>query len=267
MILSPREAYRELIEKAADAVLRVASTCVIPLFGEDKRGRPDPIGSGVLLEIEGESFLVTAAHVYDHIESSPLYIGDPNTPQIVGEFNVTAAPNGNRHQDRIDFAFTQINKENIKKLRVFKPVKLNVHQNHTVNQSSWYTITGYPVSKAKKHLDPVHQKFFPQLSRYSNYPIIDSDVYRTLGLRMDTHIIISHGKFSTAADGTRVKSFKMNGMSGGPIFNCGTISDPQYLTREADFTPTVAGIMIEQHKVENVAIGTKIDVILSEILR
>jgi hypothetical protein len=59
------EAQRQLAERLQESV--------VPLFIDDDKGHPDRIGSCVLVQLDGEFFAFTAAHVIRDVGSSHLW--------------------------------------------------------------------------------------------------------------------------------------------------------------------------------------------------
>jgi hypothetical protein len=74
------------------------------------RGRePVSFGSGVLLGIAGERFLLTAAHVLDDAKESPLYVpGGHTLVMLPTQSTVTKALSDDRDLDHLDVGFIHL---------------------------------------------------------------------------------------------------------------------------------------------------------------
>lgn len=66
------------LEGAVQSLATILSRHVVPLFSEDRRGGPEPRGSGFLVSSGDSSFLVSAAHVFDFHPRLFFYV-DPKT--------------------------------------------------------------------------------------------------------------------------------------------------------------------------------------------
>ncbi len=66
-----------LVQEMRRAIDRLCG-CVLPIFDVNERREAELLGSGVLVEISGSTFLCTAKHVIDHSAASDLYISGPD---------------------------------------------------------------------------------------------------------------------------------------------------------------------------------------------
>lgn len=82
--------------------------------------------------------------------------------------------------------------------------------------------------------------------------------------RDDTHVLVDwNGKFSRNSSGERLQSGNPVGMSGGAIFDVGSLGS--LANFEAPQSPRLAGLFIEGHRDEKVLMATRIDQILAEL--
>jgi len=98
-----------------------------PIFIEDD-GSYEHIGTGVLINIWGNTYLLTAAHIIDfkYINKEELYIPNNNGKFIKIEGDLFHNPltwNQKREDDKIDFSYYKLNKEMvIDVVKMFKPL-------------------------------------------------------------------------------------------------------------------------------------------------
>lgn len=62
-------------EERTELLKRRVWPAVLPIVGENEQNRPEAVGSGVLLSIDEELFLLTTAHVLDLKKTFPLHVG------------------------------------------------------------------------------------------------------------------------------------------------------------------------------------------------
>src|SRR5262245_9960187 len=70
---------------------------VVPIFREDGLGKQESHGTGVLLSGGANSFLVSAAHVFDPLTSGDnlfIYVGHKKIHNLAGSIRLTRSPSG-----------------------------------------------------------------------------------------------------------------------------------------------------------------------------
>ena len=100
--------------------------CSIFIYNENDI---EQIGTGVLIDIWNNTYLLTASHVVDHfyIDKKELYIPTKNGFEpISGTYNYSHLNKGeSRNDDNIDFSFFKLSNELILNLIDFDPIKEN----------------------------------------------------------------------------------------------------------------------------------------------
>lgn len=93
---------RSLIRSALKVADPIARQFTYPLFAVDARDRPDLYASRVLLELDGKSVLITAAHAVFEICSarSAVHVGTTSGITALSDF-VSSSPDG---RDPLDIA-------------------------------------------------------------------------------------------------------------------------------------------------------------------
>lgn len=97
--LLPQDELRKLARRAIDeAAYRAGgyARSVRPIYGAAADGRPEHIGSAILIDASGTKLIMTAAHVIDWNDRSSLYVGLAATELIEDEFMMSVAPEGVR---------------------------------------------------------------------------------------------------------------------------------------------------------------------------
>ncbi|MCD8529315.1 MAG: hypothetical protein LRY25_00270 [Flavobacterium sp.] len=135
-----------------------ALQCTCQLFFKTKAK-----GSGILLSVKGEDFLVSAAHVLEPeiIESMTIPNGEILV-QIQGEMRVTKFQlNETREDDKIDIAIVKLTKacsNDLKKRFIFLD-EIQIDFNHLELDSHQYFFCGFPVVDTNVDIQQI--KIFP----------------------------------------------------------------------------------------------------------
>lgn len=214
----------------------------------------EQIGSAVLLEIEGQMFLLTAAHVADWRDKGELCIPtEKGIEGIEGHIASMNVPKGvSRNKDKIDMAYFCLSEALVKKLhRSFLPLTMDdCWLTDNTQPKDIYSFSGFPLSKAKNRND-----------RYSSEMVTYSGVstsaikYEKLGYSDDTNIVIDYRrKKSVNLEGIKNMPSHPKGISGGAIFRWPKDPDiePKYFKR------TLVGIGHTYLQKHNTLIGTKL---------
>lgn len=250
-----KEVARDLINEGAQSAQQHFRNCVRPIYGATDDGRPDHLGSAVLLRLAEGPFMMTAAHNLDWNKTTSLYLGVGKAELLELDATVTVVPDSGRDDDVYDFAIARLPGPLVAALGVVNFVDeadISKSVADTVGRS--YTSLGYPNSKNRT----------PRYFDKSVTPFIAT--YTSNGVAMDrlgpdyaaeTHILIDFAfKFSRDETGKRVRSIKPNGFSGGAVIDLGRLSDPERLSEPPD--PKLIGLFIEAHRVERAIVATRI---------
>lgn len=251
---------QKAIDNAADRANAYAHA-VRPIYGAKEDGRPEHIGSSILIDASGTKLIITAAHVIDWSDQSSLYVGLTATELLEAEFMMSVAQNDNRDGDTVDFAVARFSEGLLAKLgdAIFIPetmigVPLDPSRHH-------FTCIGFPNSQNKTPA-PRARTMRPRRRSYTSVGRPAS--YLPNRAVDDTHILVDfNSKFSRNNTGERVNSGKPVGMSGGAIFDVGPLGTVANLL--APVPPRLAALFIEGHRKEKVLMGTRIDQILATL--
>ena len=92
--------------------------CHCPLLGADEKGKPYLIGTGIVLDIDDNIFIATAAHVIDERKTTSIYTFlDDKDKEIVSIFHSTIKPDDDRSKDKIDISICKVEDSLVSKFR------------------------------------------------------------------------------------------------------------------------------------------------------
>lgn len=163
---------------------------VFPFFLEDRSdGRLKQVSSGVLVEIGGELFALTSAHVIDKSKGGALCMpAIHGIEPVSGNLYQTPVPrHGYRAKDNADMAYYHLSSAWRSKLHPsLKSICTeDLLMTDDVETGDLFTFIGYPWRKTK-HSAGSHET---EQTTYTGH-ILPSDVYRKLGYDRTIHIVI-----------------------------------------------------------------------------
>lgn len=257
-----RAQVRLFMSAAADAATAAFRSSVRPIYGASVRKTAEQIGSCVLLEVDGQKFVVTAAHIIDHNACTTLYIGgsDALVP-MVAEFSATTAPRDDRDLDHYDFAFAQLGAESVAKLGEVHFLTASQILPSVSTPRRLFTALGYPNSQNERV--NVAAKTVPcKLYPYSSLHSFDRKLATRLKITGQHHLFIDHRDHAADKDGQKAFAISPRGMSGGAVIEATETSLP-FFRGSRSTVPRLAGIVVERHG--NTLLATRIDVIVAVI--
>ncbi|TIK68272.1 hypothetical protein E4416_00630 [Stenotrophomonas maltophilia] len=264
MIITYEAGVRQIIAAAVTRARSIVREYAIPIYGTDQ-GRPDHIGTSFLIEHGKGVYFLTAAHVLDHLTETPLFAGaGGNFIPVLGSFFNSLAPNGNRAEDRFDFAWCRIDESNSRLLEFCKviPAK-SISKNRIDHDKRVYLAVGYPNSKNKVPWQG--HKIVPQRATYYSTFKEHKTLFDKLGISHETHLSIAYDRKALDEDYNIVNAINPKGISGGPFFDLGRIVSKDDLGRQTALDPLLSGLVIEYHKAHKAMLAVKIDTILARI--
>lgn len=234
---------------------------VVPIFAPDVRGRPEVTGSGVLLRLSAESFLLTAAHVLDETEDAKLV--EPGRSLYLpigreleeldfteGYFRSCLPSEGGLMLDEFDVSLLRLRTEMAKRLsesgaRALVPANIMLTDEDSPKSREIYCFMGYPSSYTSRRPDrkTLRRKCFS----YYSQPLTPGDV-RSKGLLPEMHVVVPLANRKTVP--------KLGGMSGGAVWS---------LRGHLQKNPRLAAIAIEDRKREGVLVGVRAKVFVAAL--
>lgn len=225
---------------------------MVPLFIGESAGRPDRIGSCVLVRLDSDFFAFTAAHVVRDAGSALLLApSEGRGGKLLPLPPCTAHLSFSGRDNDLDVGVLVLPAHQLGPFRqhVFL-ASTEIDQDDRPDDqglASFYFVLGYSasrtqvkVSKAKRH---IHQQSF----HCSTYPV-DVAEYLQEGLSQADHILLDFDHKKIVIGGRRVNPPKLQGVSGGGIF---------HIPRETKQGPLVA-IATQNRRSSRLIAGTRI---------
>ena len=261
------EIVRDRMNECTDILAKEYLKSVRPIYGSTEHGKPYHIGSCVLIEVSNLKYLITAAHVIDHNEITTLYVSGANDLiQIEAEALITNPSNGNRDDDKLDFAILLLPTEIIEKLGdvIFLNESLILNSPPTT-KGKMYLALGFPNSKNKKVNNP-EKKVTQNPFVYSSTLNLDAKIFNEVGATENQHYLLDFcSKHSKDENNNIVNSIAPKGASGGGLFFMEDMNNPESYRPDTSCTGKLVGILIENHKNQKVIMATKISVVINAL--
>lgn len=235
---------------------------VLPILGVDSRSQPSAVGTGFLIQVLDKCLLVTAAHVADEMQNSPLYI--PSTPgesliELPQTAICTKAPPAGRDEDKIDLAFWDLPAAIIEQI-----------------ENAFWIVPSLFLLPAVEGLPPQQLSFvgFPHKATRIKYGTrkltsgpeqftgvcVEEALYQQVNAGLSTHLAIEFDHKRAMSAGQIVTPKDRHGMSGGPVY---ALTDGGSL--EGLPKIRIVGVAIEHHRSEGLLLATKTELLLQMI--
>ncbi|MBL8258846.1 MAG: hypothetical protein JNM60_03415 [Candidatus Competibacteraceae bacterium] len=253
----------ERMNKCSDALAKKYLLSVRAIYGATENGKPDHIGSCVLLEYHGEKIIVTAAHIIDNNNFTSLYItGESKLVQIVGSCLITAAQNNDRDKDKFDFSVLPISDELASNLGdVFFIPESNWGLHELPAKDRCCLALGFPNSRNKK-IDAARNTVKLEPFVYTSTLKSDPKIFEEIKFSMAEHYLLDFcSRHSKDFNNKITNSICPKGVSGGGLFLIEDMANPESYRPEAECSGKFLGILIEQRKNKKVLVFTKISTI------
>ncbi|WP_176761178.1 trypsin-like serine protease [Desulforhopalus singaporensis] len=267
LIKTVNELVRERMDECADVGADKFINSVRPIYGSDERENPYHIGSCVLIQVNDQKIIVTAAHVADNLNISKLYIGAKSKLVELGnEFKSTVKPYGKRGDDHYDISFLKISdslQRDLDELSFVNEHEMCLRLDYTKGRQ--FLALGYPRSKNKKYFAQ-DRLIKSHLYKYSSVVKNDNKLCKRLGVSGDQHLFLDfNSKKSRDYNGNIVNSLNPQGISGGAMLDMGRLANPNQYKTDAQCIGRLAGIFIEHKSEFKVMVAVRINCIIDMI--
>jgi hypothetical protein len=254
----------ERLEECAPVATQQFLPAVRVCYGVDKRNQPDAFGTCFLMEIEGRSFLVTAAHVIDENARTTIYIaGEKDLVMLEATFLATGKPLGDRNKDHFDFAFTELTDAQCRSLGGGAAIREDMFAlNRSPPDRRAYMTLGFPASMQEVAWGKPVVRTNPWT--YVGFHKDDAQLAQKLGVNGDNHFFLPYDKRVKVFSGAVQDAIKPKGASGGLLVDLGPM-DPALMRPDTPCKARVAGLLIEHHKDKKSIVAVKIQLVLDEI--
>lgn len=254
-----------LINKAVDMYAKEILKYTPQLFTKQTNATeniiPEANGSGVLIEVKNQKFLITAGHILASTIPENIGIMIDDTFYILNGIVEYINPNESDVANKIDIAVWKLDEEVVKNLSIkysFFQYE-DIEFNHKVSTEPRYLIVGFPWRNTvrKKGSQSLTVSPLVFLTEISN-----KKLYKTLKFDQRTNILLDYRqkKVKNIKDGMVQTHKSPQGISG-----CGVWYLPEFFI-EGNPKPKLVGQIIEQDKYKTILISTRIHLAM-EILR
>ena len=133
----------EILTDEIGAAVETIKSCVTPIFDVNDKGEAELLGSAVLIEVSGHTFLCTAKHVIDGNATSTLYIDGSSKMEVLeGQFHATAG---------LDVAILKLSPDQITTLGKYTPLSSDhIAGPAEILAARYANLVGFPETKNRK---------------------------------------------------------------------------------------------------------------------
>jgi hypothetical protein len=226
------------------------------------------IGSCLLLNIVSTPIVCTAAHVMDHLQESPVYVGGALGSGLVpiagGRIRSTSQPN-RRRSDHFDSAFWVPPPSAVDAMGdviFLDDARLSVA---VPTPGRLYTAIGYPVSRNKNAIGHATKSITTRISMYTASVETMPNLASKLGVSGAEHFFLRFENRAFTGDGGRQNTFGAKGLSGGALLDLGEFTSLESYDQDPRGSAMVSGMVMEYHKEHRALVAVRIDAIVSGI--
>jgi hypothetical protein len=261
------ELTRERMHVCSDELAHKFLKSVRAIYGSTERGTPIHLRSCVAMEIDGERYLVSAAHVIDNNDYTSLYVsGEKDLILIESQVHITTPPEGDREADKLDFAILPLSKnlqDNLGEIFYLKEEDL-LFGDLKRNDKCCLAL-GYPNSKNK--INPKRGNNLKETAFvYTSNLKFEKELFVATGTDEKHHYLLDYcPKHSKDEHGNTVNSVQPKGVSGGGLFLIEDMTTPDTYWTEKPCSGKLIGILIELNRENKVLIYTKLSTVINAL--
>lgn len=230
---------------AADDDQRAVENATMPIYNSIPTHRlPQQVGSGVLLRIDDQYFVLSATHVFEHVEEWALMLGRPAHEEMapIGGERFVSGKQSDAGSDRFDASVFHIQAGLTESLRSIAIGLEHIDKQHVDTTHTVHGAVGYFSKRSKT----IGRETYFAVERLMSHEHSQS-TYAQLGFDRSTHIALAY-EDQVWVDGRWQQSPTPKGFSGGAIVRYNGVSlDPRSPDPDC-VTPVLAGVTIERHK-------------------
>lgn len=221
------------------------------------------LGSGILLKLNGDIFLITAAHLLNHENWHLLTIPGENNSLITLQGELHSSYLTQENGSNIDFSILKFYPKMHKYLSRYAPfTEHEIMVNHSAVSGDNYLVCGFPFRKIKKEINE-------GVIIYTASPLIlltynvSPKRYQKNNFSPDTHMLVQFQQ-KLQAFGSEVFTRAANpaGVSGSGLYFIPAFDEAHVINPRV----SVIGIMIENHKDRGFMVAMRIEPII-EVIR
>ena len=225
---------------------------VVPLFIY-RDGQPDRIGSCVLVRLDSEFYAFTAAHVIRDAGSATFFApseGSGGKLQPLPPCRAHLNSSGSDNDLDVGVLALAARRLGAFQRHVFLPSAEIDQEDQPDDQDdlrSFYFVLGYSASRTQLKISKAERRIYQQSFRFSTQPV-DAAEYLQERMAKSDHILLDFDHKEIRVQGRRASPPKLQGASGGGIFQ---------ISRKAMRGPLVA-IATENRRRSRLIVGTRI---------
>jgi len=248
-----------IVQSASERVLNAT----VPILRKIPEYRNvEPLGCGVMLFIQGEYFLVTAAHLLNSEMWGDLVMPGANGATVSLQGELCTSHLGNKERSNIDFAILRFYPKMHRHFTIYDPIlEDEILMNHSIVKKDHYLLAGYPIRKIKKTVG--EKEFTFTAFKFLTHGLQDKRLNKN-GFDKNIHALVAfQNKIQSFADGGIYRAVNPQGISGSGLYFIREFNQSQLNNMRVD----LVGIMIENYVDKGFLAAFKIDVIIEVIRR
>ena len=228
------------------------SQTVVPVFIHDEAGRPEHLGSCVLVALDGRHYALTAGHVLQDAGAAHVWAAAGNgrlEPLPYTDRFCSRADSG-RLGD-IDIGLMPLRSDGLgpfAQCKFLSDADLDAKGNAQYQLfSNFYFVMGYPASRNQSEVNHCGKKIKVKSFHLATNPPIE-DLFEKEQLSKAEHLVVEFDHKDMEIERKRVTPPKLHGVSGGGIFciSCSNYEGP------------LVAIATEHRKQSRILVGTRI---------
>ena len=178
-----------------------------------------PLGNGVLLEINGAYYILSAGHLMNAEDFPHLMIPAKNNKATLCNGRLITTHRTYYDKNRIDLAVFRFSERQNKHIdgfyRFLKPDEISIE--HKTVETSSYIISGYPLNNIEKHTGKPIYEFNPLQVLTAT---VRNRTYRKFGFDPSSHILVKlYGRVKPFLSHRKVRLRNPTGISGSGLWH------------------------------------------------
>jgi hypothetical protein len=241
------------------SIQRVLKATVLISRKIDEFVNVDPLGCGVLVYLQGEYFLITAAHLLNTENWGTLVMPGSQSTTINLQSELCSSYLESKDGHQIDFSILRFYPKMHKYLIIYTPITEDeVMMNHQVIERYNYLVSGYPIRKIKRKGKTFEIQHFSFLTR-----ALHRKKFARYGLDEKLHCLVAYHKwFHNYGTNFTFQAVNPQGISGSGLFFIPSFNQQQIDALQI----SLVAVMIENHVEHGFLAAIKIDSIM-EVIR
>jgi hypothetical protein len=238
-------AFKDLCEAALNAD-RTVEDATVPIFWTLRSRKPEQTGTAIVLRIEDQTFLLTAAHVLEPVQHYVVLVGlgdgSPLAALSGDRFSTAPGPSGTHEDDPNDAAVLHIRSEIPQQLSRIALSLRHLDLAPPATADDIFLVAGFR-SKQTRTMGSAAR------SRRECFPSVEYDAgtYRELDLSRERNLALAW-EDQVLVGGVWQESPRPRGMSGGAIVRVANLSRSRGIPERTNPAPLLAATVSAQRR-------------------